>query len=76
MFQIQVEIDTWAPSLNPFREYDIDHSELEITCCYSNSRAPGDLLNKNPTQLKSTHNQQDAKVPRHGFLAQRLNGRV
>ena len=28
------------------------------------------------TQPKSTHSQQDAKVPRHGFLAQRLNGRV
>ena len=25
----------------PAREYYIDHSELEITCHYSNSRAPG-----------------------------------
>ena len=25
----------------PARDYDIDHSELDTTCCYSNSRAPG-----------------------------------
>ena len=25
----------------PARDYDIDCSELEITCCSSNSRAPG-----------------------------------
>ena len=25
----------------PARDYDIDCSELEITCCYSISRAPG-----------------------------------
>ena len=25
------------------RDYDIDRSEVEILCCYSNSRVPGDM---------------------------------
>ena len=39
------------------RDYDIDCSEVEICCCYSNSRAPGDMcryLSQN-FQLKSSH---------------------
>ena len=31
------------PGLNPAQDYDIDRSEQEITCRYSNSRALGDL---------------------------------
>ena len=43
MFQTQVEADASVPGSNPNQDYNIDHSELEITCHYSNSRAPGDL---------------------------------
>ena len=32
----------WTRYILP-TEYDIDHLEFEITCGYSNSRAPGDL---------------------------------
>ena len=32
-----------VPGLNPTGDYDIDCSELEITCCYSKSRALDDL---------------------------------
>ena len=39
--QIQVERMPEIPGLNP--DYDIDHSELEITCGYSNRRLQGDL---------------------------------
>ena len=30
-------------SLNPAQEYNINCSELEITCSYSNSKVPGEL---------------------------------
>ena len=40
-FQIQVETDVQVPDLNPAQ--DIDSSELEINCRYSNSKVPGDL---------------------------------
>ena len=58
MFQIQVGTDPLVPCSNPTwgkfygtlidplllpTEYGINYSELEITCHYSNSRAPGDL---------------------------------
>ena len=39
----QSELETEVPGLNPARNYDIHHSELEITCRYSNSRVPSDL---------------------------------
>ena len=42
VFQIQVETDAQVPGSNPTLDWDIDCSELEITCRYSNSRAPGD----------------------------------
>ena len=83
MCQIQVHTHSKTRVQIPTRDYNIDRSEVEMLCRYSNSRAPGDystqrnLLNKNPTQPKSTHNlQENAKVPRHGFLAQKVNGRV
>ena len=31
--------------MNPAQGFDIDRSEVEILCPYSNSRAPGGLLN-------------------------------
>ena len=34
MFQIQVETDAQVPGSNPAWDYDIDGSELEITCHY------------------------------------------
>ena len=30
-----------VPGLNPSRDYDIDRSESEMACQYSNSRVPG-----------------------------------
>ena len=30
----------------PTRDYYFNHSGLELTCCYSNSRVPGDLISR------------------------------
>ena len=41
MCQIQVDVPQSPGIDSPLGFYDIDHSELEITCRYWNSRAPG-----------------------------------
>ena len=43
MFQIQVE-SSRSQVLIPAWDYNIDPSESEMACHYSNSGAPGDLL--------------------------------
>ena len=43
--QIQVgNTVTQAPGLDPAQDYNVDCSELEITCGYSNSRAQGVIV--------------------------------
>ena len=38
MFQIQVETDAKVPGSNPALDFDIDPSELEISCRNSNNK--------------------------------------
>ena len=54
MCQIQVDTHSKIRVQIPARDYDIDRSEVDILCRYSNSRAPGDLCrlqasNQEPT---------------------------
>ena len=40
---IQVDTHLKTRVRIPARDYDIEYSEVEILCRYSNSRAPGDM---------------------------------
>ena len=58
VFQIQVETMVRSQVWFPARDYDVDCSELEITCRYSNSRAPGYL------PIKEIYTQPTLHTPR------------
>ena len=52
MCQIQVDTHSKTRVQIPARDYDIDRSDVEILCRYSNSRAPGGMCrNKRHSSL-------------------------
>ena len=61
-----------VPGLNLAWDYNIDHSELEINCCYSNSKAPGDLWSLmiwprlQAPQTSKRQSLSSSKTPIHG----------